>query len=219
MAIRFLLLLTLLTHFHAVSRSVVGTSGVGEPAQTINPHPIKQFTLSTSLISRRFCSGDDEVAVMQAKLKLQYNNKGPQPIILSKRSVGVSMLIISRTFADASAGKHEETADFHEVFAVEPQIAPQDYDAEFVVISAGESYYAETMVPVVFSLTSKTVAGAVAAGPHVLQGQINTFPNGGRLREYGEQLARQKGYSWRDYVVSEPMAFEIESTPKLEACN
>lgn len=217
-AIRVLLLAILFTHFAAASRSAVGTDGVIEPSRTVSPLSLEQLTLSTSLISRRFCEGDDEVGVMQAKLKLQYQNKGSQPVMLSKRSVVVSSLIVSRTSSDATAGKREETIDFHGAFG-EQLIAPQNFDTEFAVISAGESYYAETMVPVVFLLTSKAVAGAVAPGQHVLQVQINTFPTAGRLREYGEQVARQKGYSWRDYVVSEPMTFEIEATPKLERCN
>lgn len=218
-AIRFLILLMLFAGLSAARSTGVVTSGFGEPPQAVNPQPMEQFTLSTSLISRRFCSADDEVAVMQAKVRLQYHNKGPQPIILSKSSVGVESLIISRTSADAIAGKHENIADFDTVPAEGPQIAAQDYNAEFVVISAGESYYVETMAPVVFSLTSKAVAGAVTPGQHVLQVVIGTFPSGGRLRDYAEQLARQKGYSWRNYVVSSPMTFAIESTPKLEACN
>lgn len=214
-----LLLLILFTHFPAASRSGIRTSGFDEHTQTSNPHPMEQLTLSTSLISRRFCSGDEEVAVMQARLKLQYNNKGPQPIILSKSSVGVSSLIISRTAADASAGKPEQIFNFHEVSAEVEQIAPRDYDTEFVVISAGESYYAETMVPITFSLTSKALPGAVMPGLYVLQVKIKTFPDRGRLRKYGEQLARQKAYSWRDHVMSAPMTFTIEPTLKLETCN
>lgn len=211
MSIRFLLLLILFTHFPVASRSGVVTSSL--------PYPMEQLTLSTSLIGRRFCSGDAEVAVLQARLKLQYTNNGQQPVILSKNSVEVSSLIISRTVADAIAGNREMTLDFHIVSAEDPRIAPRNYDAEFVVISAGESYYAETMAPVVFTLSSKAVAGAVPPGPHVLQVQISTFPSVGKLREYGEQLARQKEYSWRDYVVSVPMTFAIEPTLKLETCN
>lgn len=218
MAILFILVLILVAHFSEASRPGVVTSTVVQPQQKVNPDPSEQFALTTSLISRRFCAGDEEVAVMQAKLKLQYHNQGSQPVILSKRSVSISALIISSTTADASAGKHEQTVDLHKV-ADEARIATQNYDAELVVILAGESYYAETMVPVTFSLTSQRVAGAVAPGQHVLQVRINTFPTGGRLREYAEQLARQKGYVWRNYVLSAPMTFEIESTPKLDSCD
>ncbi|HZS05600.1 MAG TPA: hypothetical protein VFD58_12240 [Blastocatellia bacterium] len=177
------------------------------------------LTLTTALVSERFCFGDGEVATMQIKLRLQYKNTGRRPVILYKGSNIVTSIRVSKTAGEALAGRHELSLSPAVLVSGERPIK-QELDDLFIVLRPGEAFNTETDVAIPFTTETgrKIFPGTVATGNHVIQIKVVTWPELPELaKEMGTRWSRS-GYLWHDTIEAAPMQFAIEPEPKLQEC-
>lgn len=196
--------------------AVAGPRTMAEKGDAVNPNG--PLVLDTSAISRRLCSGDEVVSVLQLKLKLHYTNVGRKTIILYKGSAVVPALTVSKTAEDALAGKTEVSLSFN-VLTSRGQGVTQTSGEQFVTLRPGSSFDTEAQVAIPFTLSAtEQIPGTVTPGRHFLRVQVVTWPE---TTEYGKRLQgrwQKKGYLWLDVIESAPMEFDIEPHAELEKC-
>lgn len=178
------------------------------------------LTLTTALLTQRFCVGDGEVSTLLMSLRLHYSNTGQRPIILYVGGNEAASILVSRTVADAVAARHELSLSPTILRSRDRQMTEtQRLDHSFLILAKGSSFDTETEVAIPFAANDQTnPVGTVMAGDHVLEIKAITWPESVELAEVLGKRWKQRGLLWREVVQSEPMPFRIEQHAKLEVC-
>ena len=186
-----------------VSAQSTPRSGGVEMTQGLDPL-YAQLELTTDLIELRYCSNDS----IQFVLRLNFSNKGKEPVILEKRSRSVSRLLVSRTFENAIKKKYEFTVE--RLGGYDPANAVP-YESNFIVLKPGESYRLEQ----VERLHDRR---SMRAGHYVLQMVVQNWPYFTSSNIEWRDRWRNKGYLWTDGITSVPMPFMVARKTTIMEC-
>ncbi|MCP9496802.1 MAG: hypothetical protein MSG64_20385 [Pyrinomonadaceae bacterium MAG19_C2-C3] len=177
--------------------------------------------LSTSIVSQKYCAGDAELDSLQTELRLCYTNVGQQPLILYKGSNNISRVMVSRSAAEAAAGRFEANGSVTSITDGSHAETEGAVPGEaFIVLPPGASYQTEADIAVLVARgdTSK-VAGAVAAGEYVLQVEVPTWSESDDLAKKLRHRWRQSGFLWYDPLTSIPMPLKVEKQRAVVDCS
>ena len=177
-------------------------SGGVEMTQGLDPF-YAQLELTKDLIELRYCSDDS----LQFVLRLNFSNKGKEPVILDKGSRSGTGLLVSRTFENAIKKKYEFTVRRFPGF--DPANEFPD-ESKFIVLKPGESYRLE-QVERLYGRNS------MRAGHHVLQMVVPNWPYFASNIEWRDRW-RNRGYLWTDAITSVPMPFKVERNAPVSDC-
>ena len=197
---------------------LVGTSKVSGTHESATPN--SALKLTTSILNKKLCVGDGEVSTLQMRLQLHYSNTGQRPIILYKGSSVVASATVSKTAADALAGRNELTLSTTILTAGRQEMnETQRFDSSFAMLPKGSSFNTISEVSVPFAISDQSVPrGVIKSGWHVLQIQTITWPESAELAEKLGNRWKRRGYLWHDLAHSEPMPFKIQQEVRLENC-
>lgn len=178
-----------------------------------------QFT--TSIISQRYCAGDEDLDSLQLELRLCYTNIGQQPLILYKGSNNISRVMVGPGGEEAAAGRFEVNGSVTNVTdGSRIEIKGSAPGEMFIVLPPGSSYNAEAEVSVIVARDNVSkVAGAVTAGEYVLQVEVPTWTESDDLAKKLRRRWRQSGFLWYDPVTSMPMSFRVEKQRSVVNCS
>lgn len=189
---------------------IAGGRKLSDPElQHVHPKLLRQqLELRTTLIKQAYCSR----ANLRLRLRFQFTNLGPEPIILYRHSRAVARYLISKSVDDAARGKYK--------YDVSPMINPKmpevgkgppDETSLFVVLKQSESFELEGDVYLATSDGTKQSKGSLRPGQHVMRIAVVTWYD---LPELARQLSERwskYGLLWTKTVFSEPMTFVIEN--------
>lgn len=175
----------------------------------------QQLELRTTEIKQAYCSRTN----LRLRLRFQFTNVGPAPVILYRHSRVVSRYMIAKSMNDSARGKYE--------YDVSPMINPRmppvvegppDETSLFVGLKQGESFDLEGDVHLATSDGTKHSKGTLRPGQHVMRIAVVTWYD---LPESARQLSERWskfGLLWTNSVFSEPMPFVIENYTRDAEC-
>lgn len=179
-----------------------------------------QLQLETEIIKQTYCDGpDSDLITMRLLLRLLFRNLGSKSIILERGSKQVPLIRISKTLAEAIAGKPEKTVDNYIITANEHDRVPsntQPLDG-FVVLKSGDTYKTIADVSIAVPRLAQVAAG-VDPGSHYLQVTVWTWEQSQAKAEVMRRKWHEKGILWSETLLSIPMAFAVQAQPKPEDC-
>ena len=163
-----------------------------------------QMEFTKDLIELRYCSNDS----LQFVLRLNFSNKGKNPVILDKRYRSGSGFLVSRTFENAIKKKYQFTVETLSGF--DPADSVPD-ETNFVVLMPGETYTLEQVV----RLYNRRSMGT---GQRVLQMIVDNWPYFTSSNIEWRDRWRNRGYLWTDPLTSVPMPFMLAKKAAIVEC-
>lgn len=163
-----------------------------------------QVELTKDLIELRYCSNDS----LEFVLRLNFSNKGKNPVILEKRHRSGAGFFVSRTFENAIKKKYQFTVERLSGFDPADSV-PEE--SNFVVLKSGETYSLEEVV----RLYNRRSMGT---GPRVLQMVVPNWRYFTSSNIEWRDRWRNRGYLWTDPLTSVPMPFMLAKKAAIVEC-
>jgi hypothetical protein len=163
-----------------------------------------QLEFTKNLIELRYCSDDS----LQFVLRLNFSNKGKNPVILYKRYRSGAGFFVSRTFENAIKNKYQFTVESLSGF--DPADSVPD-ESNFAVLKPSETYSLEQVV----RLYNRKSMGT---GHRVLQMVVPNWPYFMSSNIEWRDRWRNRGYLWTDPLTSVPMPFMLAKKATIVEC-
>ena len=170
--------------------------------------------LTTKVLTKRYCR--DGSQTLQMTLRLKYRNRGRQSLILSKESSLIVRYMISRNVEAAKRGHYSQVVRLEIRFPEESELFNDPTPgADFVIVSPGNSYYADSEIQIPISEPSDQF---LSPGDYVLQVQVPTWLQSKDLAKTLRQRWRKSGTLWFAPLTSLPMGFSVEKHYSATEC-
>jgi len=185
---------------------------------TLSGAVFPQVKLETEILSQYYCPGDNDLDGLSLNLKLKYTNIGAQPIILTKDSLGIGQMIVTKN-DNGIAGTREMNVVYTLISSSEWNATAGDLNRLFVTLKPNETFVTKAAARVfVWRENRSAIAGAVGNGQHFLQLGISTWPGSPETAEQLQVAWKDKGSLQTDSIVSAPMTFTVVPKRKLTKC-
>jgi hypothetical protein len=172
-----------------------------------------ELQLTTSIIEQNYRCPNS----IGFKLRLTFKNTGSESVILDKNSFVLGRFI-SRDETEASA-KRFEINEYFDIFDGEYLLADPSEMSNFVILKPAQDFSIDDGIGS-FSVDNgaSNQKGLLRPGSHVLQVEVNTWTHLADAKLF-QRKWKDKGFLWAQGLISQPMAFTVESTHKFENCN
>jgi hypothetical protein len=175
------------------------------------------------LLDQSYSEGDADLFRVDLKLRLRFENRTDQRLILDK---GVGTLYyrigVARTKEELAAGKFESHPIDDWFFSEKDQLPndadPKSPDQSFAILAPGDSFEAERTVGVFAQYKNdKEVGGVIHSGAHVLQMELSPWTRSG-----DPEMFKKKWGAFGRLVTeihkTEPLEFAVPANPKVSSC-
>ncbi|MFY9553734.1 MAG: hypothetical protein WAV47_03335 [Blastocatellia bacterium] len=196
---------------------------VGLPKAVVVRHQVTRTRspqLKVTVLSQQYCKADAELDALRLNLGLQFRNIGKDRLILYKGSNRIRRVMISRNLEDAEAKRYEVNSSLTWVDDGRSQeIDDSVPNQSFIILPPEATYEMETSITLfVVRDETKEISGAIRPGEHVLQVEVQTFPQ----RDYNTSELSRKwkpiGFLCYEPILSDPLTFQVEKIRKLSEC-
>ena len=188
----------------------------GQSNKHANPTP--ELQLTTEVVGAKFCNSN----YLRLQLRLRYYNSGNQTIILSRYSNTIWSYFISKNIIDAKREKYEQSYSptMGRVDIQESVDTEEPSEEDFVILNPAHSYEVTAQGDLLYVYDGKDEdPSLLRPGNHVLEIKAGTWPGKQdktpKLRERWSAL----GYLWTDWIMSQPMTFNIPKTRQVVDCS
>ncbi len=174
-----------------------------------------------TLISQRYCSADDEVFVVELRLRMTYTNQTDKTLILDKE-IGKAWygVTVAHTRENLESGKYEYNPNIDWFFTDKDKL-PKNPNLDgpgpgFAVLSPGQSFQSEIDTSVVAQYENvKNISGAIRSGSHVLQMQLSAWNRAGVPTDFEQSW--KKGRVVTGLIKTDPLEIRVLPNPKVES--
>jgi hypothetical protein len=161
---------------------------------------------------------DDVVGHANFRLRVQIYNEGKQPVILSRKCVGVYSPLLMRVKPDGSAGEILYSVSPDDLVVSTDPVSTDWKD--YQVVRPGESFEMKDSTTVLFRLpTDQNLPAKLPdSGSYLLGLELNTWNLLSRAPIELRNRWSTRGYLFDGDLVSESIPVKIEPPAKLAAC-
>jgi hypothetical protein len=183
----------------------------------------KDLSVTGEVANQTYCHSDSNSFDVQMVVELRFTNTSKEPVILPREIKSPEIIRVSKNVEAAKEGIFEYDPNMDE-FARPPRHLPKfgpSPDSErFVVLEPGETYRARVVSGVVAAVNPSGGRGLLAAGAHVLQLGISTWPYPNRPKEIHKLRAEwhRIGHLETDTVYSDFFPLNIPERPNNPRC-
>jgi hypothetical protein len=183
-----------------------------QSGKSISDKPEVQLT--TEIVSRRYCKGDNEPDALDLNLKLSFENTGNQPLILYKSSDRIVQQIVRDI-----DGNIEFDSRLGWLTSSKREVDESSLGKSFAVLPPNKIYEMQTTARIFVARegTGKT-SDAIGNGEHLLQVRVASWHGAQELADRLQQSWEQSGLLWTNSILSLPMKFKVDSKRKLSRC-
>ena len=174
-----------------------------------------QLQLTTEVVKEEYYWNS-----LELNLRLTFSNVGRVPVILSKRSLGISYDRVSRDLEKLAARQYEQQGKFLDDFGSTAIFDPP-VETDFVVIPPGGKYEMEsdrTNVYLTLDRGNAHAPQALSAGNYVLEVVVGTWlyiavDDRSQPHVQDERFRdewKDRGFLWSDPLTSLAMPFKVD---------
>lgn len=179
------------------------------------------LTLHAEVLRQAYCPLNGDFFSVRLSLRLRFTNQSHENVILA-RHFDEPLIFRAATDADALARGEFEFNPSFDVYRVKPAGVPRwgkaPEDNKFVILAPGKSY--ETLAQDSFAAARSLTPGFLAAGDHVLQVGVSTWPM--KFQPTGADALAKR---WQRYgtlqsgqIFAGPVAFSIPRNVDVQRC-
>ena len=168
-----------------------------------------KLRLITTLLEKKISPADNDLYIVDLKLKLKYLNEEDGIILVYKGWSSIPYILISESYAKALVRDYERSIHIGEVTANEKSLDELTLK-NFVALSKGDSYETEETIRLFVKYDSSKDNGGISKGNHILQIVANLWEWNDKESERLRNKLKRYGDLWTDSVTSEPMPFSTD---------
>lgn len=177
----------------------------------VSTKPNAQMQLKTSIVEKKYCSDDD----LRLVLRLTFTNMGRQSLVLYKNSSVIGRYKVSQPHGE---GYEMDVSPMKTLFTSGLRSDTPD-ESLFVTLLPRRSYSLDVEFHLAISDGTKATKQFLRAGDHLLRIAVWTWYYSPASAKEFRTKWRKKGILWSETVNSLPMAFSVDSQPKLSVCS
>jgi hypothetical protein len=183
----------------------------------------RPLRVTAVLLDQTYCEGDAELFRVDLKLRLRFENRTDQKLILDKEIGKLYYRIGVARDKEELAARNFESHPILDWFFSDKDPLPKEAfpdapDQSFAILVPGDSFEVERTVGVFAQYaTERNVAGAIRSGVHFLQVELSPWTRPGDPKEFGRDW-RAFGRLVTETLETAPLEFLVPPNPKVGKC-